>query len=154
MVRLVPMTPGEFGPYLERLIQLYAREHIRTGRWTEENGPAEARKEVEHLLPAGLQSLNQFVFAIRLDSSDEPVGSLWLAIQPQGAFVYDLEILEPFRRKGYAESAMRLVEEIARGKGAQRISLHVFGDNRGARSLYAKLGYTETNVAMSKTLSG
>ncbi len=45
------------------------------------------------------------------------------------------------------------MEKIARDKGAQKISLHVFGYNLGARKLYTKLGYAETNVAMSKALA-
>jgi ribosomal protein S18 acetylase RimI-like enzyme len=37
--------------------------------------------------------------------------------------------------------------------GLDVISLHVFGHNRAARSLYEKLGYETTNVYMSKKLS-
>jgi len=36
--------------------------------------------------------------------------------------------------------------------GDSAIGLHVFGDNAPARSLYKKLGYTETNVNMVKRL--
>jgi ribosomal protein S18 acetylase RimI-like enzyme len=48
---------------------------------------------------------------------------------------------------------MILVEGVARKNGALRLSLQVFGTNQGARKLYVKLGYVETNVAMSKPLS-
>ena len=33
-----------------------------------------------------------------------------------------------------------------------KIQLHVFGHNSGARALYRKLGYEETNVIMTKRL--
>ncbi len=78
---------------------------------------------------------------------------IWLAIEPRGGFVYDLKVFEPFRRQGHAEHAMRLLEQVVRDHGAQKLSLHVFGDNHGARQLYVKLGYAETNVMMSKSLT-
>ncbi len=77
---------------------------------------------------------------------------IWLAIEPRGGFVYDLRVFETYRRRGYAEQAMRLIEQVAREKGVGKVSLHVFGDNLGARKLYTKLGYSETNVLMSKSL--
>jgi ribosomal protein S18 acetylase RimI-like enzyme len=36
--------------------------------------------------------------------------------------------------------------------GIQKVTLHVFGDNTVARSLYRKLGFVETNVVMAKSL--
>lgn len=152
MVRLVPMDPADFDPYLEKLVRTYAAEHIRAGRWSESEGLAKAREETRQLLPAGLATPNHFLFSIRAHPQDEKVGMIWLALEPRGAFVYDLLIFEPFRRKGYAEEAMRAVEQVAQEHGARKISLHVFGDNVGARKLYSKLGYSETNVVMAKSL--
>lgn len=152
MVEFAPMDPSEFEPYLERLLASYAEEHIRTGRWTREEGPAEARKEVTHLLPQGLKTPNQYLFSVR-DGADR-VGLLWLAIEPRGGFVYDIEIFEAFRRRGFAREAMRYAEKVAGEKGAKSISLHVFGSNTAARRLYDGLGYQETNVIMSKSLGG
>lgn len=153
VVRLVPMEPADFDAYLDRLVRSYAEDHIRAGRWTPEEGLAEARKEVQKLLPAGLQTANHFLYTIVADPPDEKVGVSWLAIEPRGGFVYDLLIFEDFRRKGYAEGAMRALERMAEAKGARKLSLHVFGDNLGARKLYTKLGYAETNVLMSKPLA-
>jgi ribosomal protein S18 acetylase RimI-like enzyme len=146
------MDPADFGPYVERLIRSYADEHIRTGRWTREEGVGEARKEVERLLPSGLGTPNQFFFSIVADPPGQKVGTVWLAVEPRGGYVYDLLVFDPFRRHGFAEAAMRLLEGICREKGATKLSLHVFGDNAGARKLYQKLGFVETNVMMSKPL--
>ncbi len=152
MLRLVPMDESDFLPFMERLVQGYAEECIRAGRWTKEEGLVEARKETQKLLPNGRETPNHFIFSIVAHSTNEKVGALWLAIEPRGGFVYDLLVFEPYRRRGYAEQAMTLAEEVARGKGVEKISLHVFGDNLGARRLYTKLGYSETNVIMSKSL--
>jgi ribosomal protein S18 acetylase RimI-like enzyme len=153
MVRLDPLTTAEFGPFFSGLLEGYAADHVRTGHWTQEEAPERARDEVQKLLPDGLGTPNHLFFSIRAEPSDEKVGVIWLAIEPRGAFVYDLLVFEPHRRKGYAESAMREAERVSRERGAERITLHVFGDNAGARKLYQKLGYTETNVLMSKPLS-
>ena len=153
MVALVPMSPADYEPFMEQLIRGYAADHVRTGRWTEAEGLAEARKETQELLPGGQSTPGHFFFTITSDSPQEKVGAVWLALEPEGAFVYDIIVFERFRRRGYAEAAMRLLEGVAREKGAQKIALHVFGDNEGARRLYQKLGYSETNVRMAKTLS-
>ena len=153
MVRLVPMDPGEYGPYMDRLLRFYAKENITAGRWTEKEGLAEAQKQIQGLLPAGRETPNHFFLTIVADPAEEKVGAIWLAVEPRGGFIYDLLIFEPFRRHGYAEQAMILLEGVARKNGALRLSLQVFGTNQGARKLYVKLGYVETNVAMSKPLS-
>jgi ribosomal protein S18 acetylase RimI-like enzyme len=153
MVRLVPMDPGDFDPFFERLLREYADEHIRSGRWTQQEGLTKAQEEIRNLLPAGRETPNHFFFTIVVGPPDEKVGAVWLAIEPRGGFVYDLLVLEPYRRRGYAEEAMLLAERVAREKGALKISLHVFGSNQGARKLYTKLGYSETNVMMSKSLT-
>jgi ribosomal protein S18 acetylase RimI-like enzyme len=146
------MTASEFRPYIEASTREYADDNVRAGRWTAAEAFAEAQKQIQGLLPAGNETPNHYLFHIVADPSDERVGMLWLAVEPRGGFVYDLRIEDRFRRHGYAEAGMRLAEALAREKGADRISLHVFGDNAGARRLYDKLGYKETNVAMSKPL--
>ena len=152
MVRLVPMDPVDFDPYLRQLVGAYAADHIRAGRWSESEGLAKAWEETRQLLPAGLATPNHLFFSIRAGSPEENVGAAWLALDPRGAFLYDLLTFESFRRKGYAEAAMRAIERVARDRGAPKISLHVFADNLAARKLYSKLGYSETNVNMSKSL--
>jgi len=152
MVRLVPMDPADFEAYLETTTREYAADNVRAGRWTAEEGLAESRKQIQNLLPKGLATPDHLFFAIAAGAPEEKVGVVWLAIEPRGAFVYDLRVFGPFRRRGYAEHAMRSIEGVARERGATKISLHVFGENGGARALYAKLGYAEINVMMSKPL--
>jgi ribosomal protein S18 acetylase RimI-like enzyme len=152
MTRLVPMESGDFDAFYERMVREYAADHIRAGRWTSEEGLVEARKETQALLPAGRETPGHFFFTILAGSPEEKVGVLWWAIEPRGGFIYDLLIFERFRQRGFAEQAMRLLESVAREKGVQKLSLHVFGSNSVARRLYMKLGYVETHVNMSKSL--
>jgi RimJ/RimL family protein N-acetyltransferase len=153
MVRLKPMEAADYGPFMEKLLVSYAADHIRTGRWTEEEGLREARAEVEKFLPNGRDTPNHYFFSIFGGEPEQKVGAVWLSIEPQRAMVLDLLVDEEHRKRGYAEAAMRLLEPIAREKGAEKIALHVFGDNVGARKLYTKLGYLETNVLMAKSLA-
>jgi ribosomal protein S18 acetylase RimI-like enzyme len=152
MVRLVPMEPARYDRFMETLMVGYAADSVRAGRWTAEEGPAEARKEIQRLVPEGLATPNHLFLSIVTEPGGEVVGAIWVALEPRGAFVYDLEVGERFRRRGYAEEAMRLLEGVVRARGAQKLLLHVFGDNTGARRLYLKLGYAETNVLMAKPL--
>jgi ribosomal protein S18 acetylase RimI-like enzyme len=152
MVRLEPMARAEFDPFLEHLLRSYAADHVRGGRWSADEAPEKARAEVGHLLPEGLATPNHYFFTIVADPGAEKVGVVWLAIEPRGAFVYDLEVHPEHRRRGYAEAAMRAAEVVAREKGSARIALHVFAENAAARRLYTKLGYSETNVVMAKPI--
>jgi len=147
------MSAAEFRPYFETLVRTYAADNVRAGRWTEAESIAQSREQTEKLLPLGVNSPGHYLYTVVGGPRDEPVGVIWLAVEPRGGFIYDLQIAEAHRRQGYAEEAMRLVEQVAREKGAARIGLHVFGENAGARKLYQKLGYVETNVLMAKSLS-
>jgi RimJ/RimL family protein N-acetyltransferase len=152
MVQLKPMSEADFVAYVKLLIPDYAQERVKTGRWTAEESQAAAQAEFAQLLPNGLATENHYFFIIFADEETEPVGTLWFARQKGKAFIYDIVIHEPFRRRGYATQAFRALEDKVCQLGLKTISLHVLGYNHAARTLYQKLGYTETNVMMSKTL--
>lgn len=157
MVRLRAMTDQEFESYIERMIPEYAQEHIRAGSLAEKDALEQAREQVNGLLPAGVSTKDQYLYSIE-DDAGTVVGILWFAREDRGsgpyAFVYDIMILDQFRRRGYASQAFHLLEEKVRGLGLPTISLHVFGHNSAARELYRKLGYDETHIVMSKSVSG
>ncbi len=91
-----------------------------------------------------------------MNENDEKVGILWYAAlprQPGLAFIYDFEIYETFRRRGYASQALAALEQDAKGRDLKHIELHVFGHNAAARALYKKAGYVETNVMMAKNIT-
>ncbi|MDE1819349.1 MAG: GNAT family N-acetyltransferase [Euryarchaeota archaeon] len=151
-VELIPMTPEEFGPYLAQLVPSYAESHVRTGRWSKEESLEASRKEIDNILPKGLETPNEHLFTIHVGRGRPRVGVLWLHAKDGKAFVYELQVDEPQRRNGFGRAAMLAAEPIARRLGAKRIALHVFGDNAPARALYRDLGYLETNVQMAKEL--
>ncbi|HVB22597.1 MAG TPA: GNAT family N-acetyltransferase [Ktedonobacteraceae bacterium] len=159
MILLQPMNETEYQEYLDVAIANYAQEHVRAGRWNAEDALQKATQEYADILTDGLHTKNQYLFTL-VDEVDEQtatnVGMLWFAATERagerGAFVYDVNIYEPFRRCGYGEQAFLAMETKARELGLKKIGLHVFGHNHAARAMYEKLDYVTTNVQMSKSL--
>ena len=155
MISLVKMTTEDFSAFLEKLIPAYAAEKVTSGNWIASEALERSRLEFEHILPQGIDTPQNFVGKL-LDETQVPIGYLWYARReedPEAAFIFDFEIYEPFRRRGYASEALQLLEERARQEGIKRLVLHVFGHNTAARELYRKLGYIETNLYLRKDLS-
>jgi ribosomal protein S18 acetylase RimI-like enzyme len=154
---LRPMSEAEFAAWRPDSIRRYADEKVRSGAWDEASAPARAEAELSKLLPKGLATEDHHLFAVQ-DASGRSVGILWFArVDRAGvpvAYLYELAIWPAFRRQGHAERAMQAFEDQARTLGCRELALHVFGHNLQARRLYAKLGFAETNVNMSKPLAG
>jgi ribosomal protein S18 acetylase RimI-like enzyme len=66
--------------------------------------------------------------------------------------LYEIEIEERLRGRGFGREAMLAFEQRARELGAEKVTLNVFGGNEVARSLYHSLGYAEESVHMGKRL--
>lgn len=137
-VRLTPLQPAELDPYLDRLVPLYAADHVRVGNWPEAGARERARAQVAELLPQGVGTAGHELRHIEDAATGERVGSLWLALG-QGAsdgtaFIYDLWVEPRHRRRGFASAALAAAEARARRAGASKLGLHVFGDNVGARA--------------------
>jgi len=153
---LTPMTEEEFVAWRAQTVKGYAAEKVRAGNWKPENALELAERDTRELLPNGLSTPGHYLFSIREESLPEPVGTIWLAVNAGWgkpiAFIYDLQIAEPYRRRGYATQALALVEDRARELGAETIALHVFGHNTAALALYEKAGFRATNINMVKDL--
>jgi ribosomal protein S18 acetylase RimI-like enzyme len=156
MVRLETMSEAEFQAFLEPAIAEYAAEHVKSGRWSQEESLQESRKEYMDLLPDGLHTAKQHLFSIR-DAAGTRVGMIWFAERERGpdrtAFIYDVRIDPAFQRRGYATQAFHVLETLVHTMGMSAISLHVFGHNTAARALYEKLGFETTNVLMTKPIT-
>jgi ribosomal protein S18 acetylase RimI-like enzyme len=71
----------------------------------------------------------------------------------QQAFVYDVAVAPPFRRRGIGRLLMERAEAHAREQNMGFITLMVDCANAAARSLYAQLGYEDSKVLMRKLLA-
>ena len=149
------MTAEEYEHWRPRSVAEYAAENVVSGKWSAEEASQKSSEEFEQLLPQGLATPKHHLWTITRVADREEVGVLWIneVEKPQPlAFIYNIEIFEPFRRRGHAMQAMTLLEVEARKLGLGSIRLHVFAHNRAAIPLYEKLGYVATNILMAKTL--
>lgn len=153
-VTLRPMSPSDFDVWLSESIESFAEDLTRaTGR------PMEATRvrgaaQFQELLPEGLDSPEMWLFLL-FDQTGAQVGVLWLGKHPErpgAGYVYDLEIAEPFRRRGLARAAMLAAEPVLRDAGFSEVGLNVFGFNAPAQDLYSSLGYRVVATQMAKSL--
>ncbi|MFH9588756.1 GNAT family N-acetyltransferase [Streptomyces luteogriseus] len=147
--RARPMTEAEFGPWLDKGLEDYARS------WAERGVPeaeARAKSERDHatLLPEGLATPGMLISVV--EHRGTPVGTLWLAVRESSAFVFDVEADAAHRGKGHGRTLMLLAEAQTLAEGRRTLGLNVFAGNAPAERLYASLGYETEQYAMYKPL--
>lgn len=141
-----PMSEAEYASYAARNDRNYAEELVASGAVEEMDAAlAEAAAAMSRLMPQGLQTPDQHLCTVRTPDGED-VGVLWVHVQAERAFVYDIEMLEEMRGRGYGTQTLRAAAALARDAGRSLIALNVFGHNEGARRLYSREGYLETEV--------
>jgi RimJ/RimL family protein N-acetyltransferase len=156
MIELAEMPWERFVGYRDDLVRDYAQEKALSGAWSPDEAPRRAAEDVDGLLPEGTDTEGHYLYLLRDRTTAEEVGAVWIAVRDSGVgrsvWVYDIQVHEPFRRRGHATRALRAIESRAKVLGADRVELHVFGHNLAARALYEKLGYEPTSVIMRRRL--
>ncbi|MBV9469333.1 MAG: GNAT family N-acetyltransferase, partial [Abitibacteriaceae bacterium] len=151
-----------FEVFLDSAVRDYAQDKITAGTWSEEQALELSTQEFQALLPNGVDTPDHYLFTIVArdtitTETQTAVGMLWFAIKDFGAgqiaFLYNFEIAEPFRRRGYGTQALQALEHEVAQLGLTKIALHVFGYNQGAFALYQKMGYAITDISMAKTIT-
>ena len=155
--RLRPLTDEELPGYSEAALRGYATSIEEQGGMPRGFAQEKARRDFEQLWPDGVPADGHAVFGVEDAETGEQVGYLWIAERDnQGrkvVWIYDIEIDERFRGRGFGRAAMELAEQQARERGLGRVELNVFGRNEVARNLYRSLGYEESAVWMGKDVS-
>ena len=153
MVRLEPMSRSAFDSWLAKAVREYADNKARAGNFAPETALEDAAREFRTLLPDGPGTEGNFLYTVVAAEDGRPVGMLWFARRSKDeTFIYDIRMDETERGKGYGRGTLRALEEVVRGMGIGKISLHAFGDNEVAIGLYRSEGFVVTNVLMAKTL--
>ena len=155
-ISLIEMTEEAFSDYLLIAIPAYARDNIDSGRWDPSDALVRSRKAHDLLLPEGVATEDNYLFNILSGESKNTVGYVWVKIEnnisSKSAFIYDIEIYEPHRRKGYAKSALSGIETFVAGLGATTLGLHVFKHNSAAVALYRSIGFEMVSHNMQKPI--
>jgi ribosomal protein S18 acetylase RimI-like enzyme len=155
-VLLIAMNEESFSNYLQIAIPSYAKDNIDSGRWEESEALARSRKAHESLLPEGVATINNYLFNVIENESKENLGHIWVKVEDnihtKSAFIYDIEIFEQYRRKGYAKFALGCIEQVVADLGATSLGLHVFNHNSAAIGLYNSIGYQTVSHNMQKPI--
>src|SRR5438874_9191057 len=120
--------------------------------------PAAVREalEVTHELLLGRPGSAIFVAE---SESGERIGLLWfgenrnLITGESEAWVYNVSVVASHRGKGVGALLMAHAEAYARQLGYRSLGLMVAVHNHGARRLYARLGFAESNLVMRRRLT-
>ena len=156
MVDLRPLSGEAFPAYRQHSVRHYAQGKVDAGVWSAEEAERRAAEDMDGALPDGAATKGHFLYGVEDPSLPAEVGKVWFAVRDSGVgrvvWIYDIEVHEEFRRRGYGAQTLEAVEEKARELGADSVELHVFGHNESARALYAKLGYDTQSIVMSRRL--
>lgn len=127
---------------LVALLDAYARDPMGGG----ESLSDFARANLVDALAARAQAFSVLAFSGADDAT--PVG-LVNCIEGFSTFacrplvnVHDVAVLPDYRGQRIAEKMLALVEEIALGRGACKLTLEVLGGNAGAIKLYQRVGFS------------
>ncbi|MFJ3767815.1 GNAT family N-acetyltransferase [Streptomyces sp. NPDC090082] len=149
-----PVTEAEFDDWSAKSRAAFAQSWIDRGV-PEEQALAKAEDSGRRFLPQGLATPGATISVAVRD--EQVVGFLWvgrLEREPgKGTgFVFEIEVVEEQRGKGYGRGLMLLAEHIALEAGERLIELHVFAGNTPAIRLYESLGYRTTLLNSAKLL--
>ncbi|MGC8547231.1 MAG: GNAT family N-acetyltransferase [Thermoplasmata archaeon] len=154
-VSLEPISDYEFNAYMEKSIEEYAKEKVRSGNWKENEAMELSKNSFHKLLPDGKNTKGHAVMSIIDRENGKNVGVLWVEWKNRefdSSYIWDIVIYKEFRRMGYGYSAMKELEKMAKINRSSSIVLHVFGHNRPAIEMYQKLGFKTTNIIMKKEI--
>lgn len=149
-----PMTEGEYGEWAAHGVEAYARNWVERGVPEEQ---ARLKSEADHAanLPDGQHTPGMY-FHVLVHEGDV-VGHVWVARRetPDAedlGYVFDVEVREGHRGRGYGRALMHLAEDITLDAGLGLLGLHVFASNTPALRLYESLGYEVTQYNLAKAL--
>ncbi|MEU1483459.1 GNAT family N-acetyltransferase [Streptomyces sp. NPDC005752] len=149
-----PMTEREYAEWAATSAGTYAREWVERGVPEEQ---ARHKAETDHAtnLPDGLATPGMYFRVLVHDGA--VVGHVWVARRdmPDGddlGYVFDVEVREEYRGRGYGRALMHLAEDVTLDAGLGLLGLHVFTTNTPALRLYESLGYEVTQYNLAKAL--
>ncbi|MET8290618.1 GNAT family N-acetyltransferase [Streptomyces sp. NPDC048448] len=144
-----PMTEAEYVPWLAAEREAFARTLIERGV-PEAEAYSKTDQGHARFMPDGLASENTLISVLEQDGI--PVGTLWVGLWPDTAYVLDVEADAAHRGRGHGRTLMLLAEAQAVTGGRDRIGLNVFAGNTPAEKLYESLGYTTSSYHLYKNL--
>jgi ribosomal protein S18 acetylase RimI-like enzyme len=139
--RLEVMPEERMGAWIANVERNYAAERMTAGESREE-AERRAKDSTRENFPDGHPLASHRVFDVRNENTR--VGYLWIGPRLVGSddwWIWDVEIFEEYRRRGFGRETLTLGKEEMQRLGATSVGLNVFGHNEAAWALYRSLGY-------------
>ncbi|GAA1989056.1 GNAT family N-acetyltransferase [Catenulispora subtropica] len=116
------------------------------------------RAGTARFLPDGLDTSGHHLLTAE-NAAGAAVGNAWVGPDPgkaastaAAAWLYDVNVFEQFRRRGYGSAILTAVEVLIAQEGKTALGLNVVGDNEAAIGLYRRLGYDVASMTMRKEI--
>ncbi len=138
------MTDGQVATYRPLAVEGFVVDIVRSGSLDEVRARAKAEQSYSSADGETYLAAHTVV-----DGAEEWVGVLGYALHgfdddpatEPALFVYDLEVFEPFRRRGVATELLAHARRVAAESGALSVRLTVWEGNDGAQDLYRRFGF-------------
>ncbi|WP_433490816.1 GNAT family N-acetyltransferase [Nocardia grenadensis] len=124
----------------------------------EEEAWNRSRQGTAHFLPDGRDTPGHHL-VVAENEFGEVVGNAWIGPDPQdttgtadSAWLYDINVFERFRRRGYGSAILAAAEALVAGEHRARLGLNVVGDNEAAIALYRRNGYRVSSMQLDKQI--
>lgn len=148
-IHLHPMDDADYTSYRADADEEYAQERFASGAEpTIDESRRVAAEQMLDLLPEGPRTRGHGMWVVR-DHDGQRAGILWVHFGEAEAFIYDIAMDEGRRGHGLGTQTLRAAAVETVRAGADVLALNVFGSNEGARRLYAREGYRETESLWS-----
>jgi len=145
------MTPAEYEAATEHREAESVRALSRT--MPVELAEERVRRGTARFLPEGLDTPGHHLLTAE-DEAGQAVGDAWIGPDPgqvaDAAWLYDVNVYEEFRRRGYGSAILAAAEALVAGEGKSALGLNVVGDNEAAIALYRRSGYGVASMVMRK----
>ncbi|TCI01369.1 GNAT family N-acetyltransferase [Corallincola luteus] len=145
------MSAEEFVGYREYSNNFRGSELAAAYGHSQSDAISLANEELDECLPDGLSTEGNHLMCIEHNGAGV-IGYLWYVFNSgeNSAFIYDFQVIEQFRGKGYGRKIFAKLEQTLRSEGVEQIELLVAYENKQAANLYAELGFKPTGVNMVK----
>ncbi|MEU3220086.1 GNAT family N-acetyltransferase [Streptomyces sp. NPDC006971] len=155
-VTLRKMAPAEYHAAIEHREAEAAR--VLSTFMPEELARDRVRRGTAKFLPDGPDTAGHHLVMAE-NGSGEVVGNAWIGPDPgqasgtaDSAWLYDINVFEPFRRRGYGSAILAAAEKLAAREGKTALALDVVGSNEAAIAMYRHGGYEVSSMSMRKDL--
>ena len=145
-LELVAMTDAQIAEYLPVARAGYVTDLVRAGSLNQARAEAKAERDY-----ASLDTNEATIYVAAYADVDDVrtmIGVAGYGIagfnEPHDEphlFVFDLEVFDDFRRRGFATEILRQLCEVARAEHCVCVRLTVWAGNDGAHDLYLKFGF-------------